>query len=82
MSHEEKILKAVTVLSERMKWVIRIGSILMCALSAGYIYQVNMNLANATDIESNRTEIRAHIETVDKLHNLLMKEWIINDRDN
>lgn len=76
MSHEEKILKAVTVLSEQVKWVIRIGGILMFALSAGYIYQVNMNLANATDIESNRTEIRAHIETVDQLHNLLMEKWI------
>lgn len=76
MSHEEKVLDTLLVLSERVKWVIRIGGALVCILSAGYAYQININLANATEIKSNTAHIESHIEQTDQLHKIMIDKWI------
>ena len=79
MSHEERILKTLVTLSERMKWVIRIGGVLIIALGAGYAYQVTANLAYAKMTETNKTQIEAHIEEADKIHKIMIEKWIMNN---
>jgi hypothetical protein len=77
VSYEEQtLLNTLTTLSERMKWVIRIGGTLICILMAGYAYQVNINLANATNIEANTTQMEAHIIQADQIHKILIENWI------
>ena len=79
MSHEERILDTLTTLCERMKWVIRIGGVLVLALSAGYAYQVNTNLAYGKTIESNQAQMEAHIEEADKIHQIMIEKWIMDN---
>ena len=82
MSNDEKTLvNTLTVLSERMKWVIRMGGVLILALSAGYAYQVNTNLAYGKMIEKTSTQMVAHIEEADKIHKIMIEKWIMDNDD-
>jgi hypothetical protein len=75
-TEEQTLLDALTVLSERMKWVIRIGGALVCILMAGYAYQVDVNSAYGKLIESNTARLATHVEQSDQLHTIIIEKFI------
>ena len=79
MSEQDKLYRTLILLGERVKWVVLLGGCLFTLLGVGFLYQINTNLANAEIIQTNQQAIQSHIDTVDPMHQALIKHWLINE---
>lgn len=73
---EDKLLQTLAKLSERMKWVIIIGTFLVTGLMGGYAYQITVNMTHAETIQSAQQSIQSHLEAVNPIHELMIEKWI------
>jgi FAD synthase len=65
----------ISILCERLTWVIRVGVFLITLLLGGYGYQATINISNAETIKATQATIETHIDAANQVHEALLNYW-------